>query len=86
MDANIIIVTTIFALENGLHRSWLSDEFANALMSVCNIPEVKLVELHHIHKAAKKALKALDNIPAPSGWSGEHVALLGKVFYQEATK
>lgn len=86
MNKNELIITTIYALANGMHKSWISQDFCDALMSVhaSELSDIKAEELCRVHKAARKALKALSKLPSPHGWDEIHVVLLGKIFCQEA--
>ena len=52
MNKNELIVTTLIALANGMHKSWVSND-AIALLA----PEYPTYKWHHVKKAAKKALK-----------------------------
>ena len=72
MEEKKLIVTTIFALANGMHRSWISEEFKNLVGE----------EIRRPHHAAKHALKQMAQIDSRNGWSDEHVHMLLRLFIE----
>lgn len=68
-----VIVSTINALANGMSKSWIDQDFIKEFKRITGWT-VDVENIHGVHKAAKKALKATKNLRL--GWTTEHVVVL----------